>query len=58
MSAPLLKELINYNDDGNFDRVIAFMLTLIHNFDLHRIIVEERNKFSADPFFSKKLFQK
>ena len=29
-SVPLLEELINYNDTGNFDRVIAFMLTIVN----------------------------
>lgn len=29
-SVPLLEELINYNDTGNFDRVISFMLTIVN----------------------------
>lgn len=33
-SIPLLKELIAYDSEGNFDRVDAFMLAIAHNEDL------------------------
>lgn len=56
-SIPLLKELISYTPEGNFDRVIAFMLCIMQNLDMHRIIVEATKELvEIDPFFTKKLF--
>ena len=43
-SQPLLKELIAYNDHGNFDRVIAFMLTILHTLQNHHMKVTEKTK--------------
>lgn len=40
-SIPLLKELVAYDKDGNYDRVIAFMLCILQTKELHRIHVEE-----------------
>jgi len=40
-SIPLLEELIYYNRVGNFDRVIAFMLTICHRLMNYNIKVEE-----------------
>ena len=60
-SIPLLKELINYDRDGNFDRVIAFMLCILQSKEMHRIHVEEstpQTLLDIDPFFTKKLFKK
>lgn len=57
LSIPLLKELIAYNKDGNFDRVIAFMLCIMQDLEMHRIIVEETDQeIAEDTFFTKKLF--
>lgn len=57
-SIPLLKELISYNQDGNFDRVIAFMLIIMQDLDMHRIIVTESREFDeVDSFFKRKLFR-
>lgn len=57
MSEPLLEELIAYNDKGNFDRVIAFMLIMIYKEELYDIKLrenkEENKKIS---FFSKPVF--
>jgi hypothetical protein len=36
-SIPLLKELIAYTKDGNFDRVIAFMLCMLHSQENYNI---------------------
>lgn len=60
-SIPLLKELINYNDHGNFDRVIALMLAVIQTIQMRHIIIEkakEGPEKEEDPmaFFKKKLF--
>jgi hypothetical protein len=46
-SEPLLEELISYNPDGNFDRVIAFGLTLLYRketYNLHVKKAKEDNK--------------
>lgn len=40
-SLPLLDELISYNVDGNFDRVIALMLAVIQLIQMRNIIVEQ-----------------
>jgi len=40
-SIPLLKELVAYDKEGNYDRVIAFMLCILQTKELHRIHVEE-----------------
>ena len=56
-SKPILKELINYNKIGNFDRVIALMLCVIQKTQMHKIVsaaIEEEKK--VDPFFSRTLF--
>lgn len=56
MSIPLLKELIAYNSDGNFDRVIAFMLCILQDTELHKVKIEEKITIQRDTFFDKKLF--
>lgn len=40
-SQPLLKELIAYNDHGNFDRVIAFMLVILNKLQNHHMKVQK-----------------
>ena len=60
-SIPLLKELIAYDREGNFDRVIAFMLCILQAQEMHKIHLEEstpRLLIDMDPFFSKQLFKK
>lgn len=44
MSEPLLEELISYNRDGNFDRVIAFMLVILFREELHTRHVKNTNE--------------
>lgn len=57
-SIPLLKEMISYNKQGNFDRVIAFMLCIMQNLEMHNIIVEQtRVEVSVENFFNRKLFR-
>lgn len=58
MSITLLKELISYNDTGNFDRVMAFMMTMYHRQELHKIKVDSVLEDSKDKFWSKPLFQR
>jgi hypothetical protein len=56
-SKPLLKELINYNKIGNFDRVIAMMLCIIQKTQMHKIVaVAAVAEAEADPFFSRSMF--
>src|SRR5699024_3836572 len=48
LSIPLLKELIAYNDTGNFDRCIAFFLCIIQDVEMHRVQLQEKSKKSID----------
>ncbi len=60
-SIPLLKELVAYDREGNFDRVIALMLCILQTYELHKIIVDSelnRPMFDTEPFFSRPLFVK
>lgn len=44
-SIPLIQELIAYDPkEGNFDRVISFMLAILHSHENHKITVEEVSK--------------
>ena len=52
----LLKELISYNDEGNFDRVIALMLIIIYKIQLTKIVIEKRKEQIEDSFFTRKIF--
>ena len=42
LSEPLLEELISYNDKGNFDRVMAFMLVVLYQQQLHKVHVRQK----------------
>jgi hypothetical protein len=52
-SQPLLEELIYYNKEGNFDRVISYILTICHRLMNYHIKVEavREDKISTDDFF-------
>jgi hypothetical protein len=55
-SVPLLKELIYYNKEGNFDRVIAFMLTILNRLQFLNHKVEEAVADKGmDPFLQRAL---
>ena len=57
-SKPLLKELIAYDDKGNFDRAIAFMLSILHRLENHKIKVTKLNEREfIDDFFTRQLFE-
>lgn len=60
LSIGLLKELIAYDpDDGNFDRVIAFMLCILQAKEIYKIQSEQfSKKYEPDPFFRRELFKK
>lgn len=56
-SKPLLKELINYNKTGNFDRVIALMLCVVQLTQMHKVKASDKKKEAeSDPFFERPLF--
>lgn len=56
-SIPLLKELIAYNSEGNFDRFISFALCILQDVEMHRIKVQEvKEESSMESFFNRKLF--
>ena len=62
-SIPLLDELIAYNVDGNFDRVIALMLAIIQVIQMRNIVIEQAEQQAkeeeqeAEPdFFNRKIF--
>lgn len=47
-SIPLIQELIAYDPkQGNFDRAIAFMCTILHSHENHKIIVEHQSRVST-----------
>jgi hypothetical protein len=51
-SIPLLEELIHYNRDGNFDRVIAFMLVVLHRqINYNKKVEAVKSTRDIDPFF-------
>lgn len=62
-SIPLLKELISYNKDGNYDRVIAMMLAIIQLIQMRTVVIEElKDEIEGDEadkssdFFDRKIF--
>lgn len=58
-SEPLLEELISYNDNGNFDRVISFMLVLIYREALYNRSVSSRRDFEkSSNFFEGNFFSR
>lgn len=44
LSEPLLEELIQYNDKGNFDRVRALQCLMIYRQQLHNLHVKKKNE--------------
>jgi len=60
-SIGLLKELISYNNFGNFDRAMAFMMVMYHLEEVKKIKVEKEKKISTiydQDFWGKKLFSR
>jgi len=55
-SEPLLEELIGYNTEGNFDRVMAFMLVMIMKEELYHNIVKEKKSIDKRKLFEVPLF--
>ena len=55
-SKPIIKELISYNDVGNYDRVIALMLAVAQREQMYNIAVEEKQDIQRDNFFDRAFF--
>jgi len=58
-SVGLLKELISYNNYGNFDRAMAFMMVMYHLEEVKKIKVEKEKKITTiydQGFWNKKIF--
>ncbi len=57
----LIKQLITYNDEGNFDAVISFLLAVLYRKEL-KLEMEEtlvkKNLLIEDKFFEKHLFKR
>jgi hypothetical protein len=56
-SEGLLEELISYNPDGNFDRVMAFMQVMIYREELHHVRITEAKERNKIELFSGGLFR-
>ena len=56
-SEPLLEELIAYNPDGNFDRVMAFMMIMIYREELHHVKIQEAKKQNKIELFTGGIFR-
>lgn len=58
LSEPLIEELISYNREGNFDRVIAFMLLMVFKEELHnRHVKKTEDEEKSKALFRKPLFR-
>jgi len=55
-SKPIIKELISYNDVGNYDRVIALMLAVAQREQMFNVAIEKKEEIERDPFFSRSFF--
>lgn len=58
---PLLKELIAYNPEGNFDRVMSLMMCMYHIQEVKKVKIEEandKNDILNSDFWNRKLFTK
>ncbi|MHA1198100.1 MAG: hypothetical protein ACTSQF_01900 [Candidatus Heimdallarchaeaceae archaeon] len=56
-SEPLLEELIAYNSDGNFDRVMAFMMVMIYIRELFNHSVKKKKRDAKVELFKGGLFR-
>lgn len=58
-SIPILEELVNYNEKGNFDRIIALLLVILKRLQDFRIKVESVKEESkvVDEFFKRQFFR-
>lgn len=52
-SVPLLKELLAYNESGNFDRVMALLFAVCQKMQMHFIVVKKKEEKKKDNFWSR-----
>ena len=52
----LLKQLLSYDDERNFDSVIAFCLAILMKREMYNVTVQEKDDAIKDTFFTQKLF--
>lgn len=55
-SEPLLEELISFNFDGNFDRVMALMMVMILKEELFNNVVKQKKSVTRKKLFEQPLF--
>jgi hypothetical protein len=55
-SEPLLEELISFNYEGNFDRVMAFIMVMIYKDELYHNIVKQKKSTTRKKLFEQPLF--
>jgi hypothetical protein len=56
LSEPLLEELISFSMEGNFDRVMAFLLIMIYKEQLYNVKVKEKKQNVRRKLFEQPLF--
>jgi hypothetical protein len=56
-SEALLEELIAYNDNGNFDRVMAMIQVMIYLRELYTVVVKKNKEFSRTNLFKDGLYR-
>ena len=56
-SEPLLEELISYSPEGNFDRVMAFMMVMVYVKELHHVIVKKAKEENKKQLFQHGVFR-
>lgn len=58
LSPALIEELIAYNDEGNFDRVMAYMTVMLYREQLHKVVVRSKKRANASKrrLFDESLF--
>jgi len=56
-SEALLEELVAYNDDGNFDRVMAMIQIMIYLRELYSVVVKQNKDFERRSLFKDGLFR-
>jgi len=52
----LLKQLISYDDERNFDSVISFLLAILMKREMYLVKVQEKTTEPLDNFFTKQIF--
>lgn len=58
LSPALIEELIAFNMEGNFDRVMAFMVLMLYREQLHKVVVKNKRRMNSNTkrLFSENIF--